>query len=231
MKKFIVWMLVAALMLSLCACAQEKTNVSNKGGNDSGTSQNNSQNTQSGDSTQEEQSKELTSIADITFTVNETKFHLGMKLSELMDSGVFTRMTARKETLEAIENTNANIYVGERKLVLYLWNLSREQIDVEDATVVGVEIIPESKGITEVLKDISFAGVKLDDSIDSVISVFGEPNVHEQTSDTEGFRSAGWRGFDIGEEFRLYIHANFDKSKQEMVFFSLFFRPFTDNIK
>ena len=188
--------------------------------------------------TTEKKPLSIESISEFSFTVCGKEFHLGMKMSELLASGVFTDVEYYEESLEPISSGGAFINLGTDKkctLTIYLWNLSRNAIDAKDATVVGVSYNPEkwTDDAKAKMGDVTFRGIKMNSSIETLTEVFGKPNVHEYTYDGEEDRSASWRGFDIGEEFRLYIRIIHLKSlpeEQSMSSFSLQFKPFTDSI-
>ena len=240
MKKLICMILALVMVMSLCACGQQNDDKNKDDGKTETTTQDDSNNTQDepenednkteNNNTETKDPTKLTGIDQITFTVNGTTFHLGMKLSEILDSGVFTDFSCRDEELEEVEAGGAYVTVAGTdgpRIRLYLWNLSRQTIDVKDATVVGLSY--ELDGEDSVV-DVSFEGVTLNTSVEDLTSLFGKPNVHEKTYESETSVSGGWRGFDIGELFRLYITAEQPKGKA-LSHFELQFKPFTSNIK
>ena len=241
MKKLICMILALVMVMSLCACGQQNADE-NKGDDNKNetTTQDDSNNTQDepenednkteDNNTETKDPTKLTGIDQITFTVNGTTFHLGMKLSEILDSGVFTDFSCRDEELEEVEAGGAYVTVAGTdgpRILLYLWNLSRQTIDVKDATVVGLSYNLDGE---DSVVDVSFEGVTLNTSVKDLTSLFGKPNVHEKTYENETSVSGGWRGFDIGEQFRLYITAEQPKGKA-LSHFELQFKPFASNIK
>lgn len=176
---------------------------------------------------------ELTSIDEFSFTLNGVKFHLGMKLSELMDSGAFVEVTSKDETLEAVYPGTAEAKLDENHSVwIDLWNLSRNEIDIKDATVVGLHYHVEDwdDDAKAMIGDVAYKNKRLNTSIETGRQIFGKPNVHEETWESDTEISAGWRGFDIGEEFRLYIRV-MEFKEQGLYSFRLEFKPFTDSIQ
>lgn len=234
MKKRICMILVLIMALSLCACGQDKTNSTTN--NDA--TEDNSTSTTETPTTENAQSAAPTALSEFTFTVYGKEFHLGMKMSDLLATGVFTNCEYRDESLEPIANGTALVNLGtEKKCTLYihLWNLSRDTIDVQDATVVGVSYIPEywDASAKSNMGDVCFRGAKLNSSIEDITDIFGKPNVHEDTFDGDEYRGGGWRGFDIGSDFRMNLSIEHLKSlpeEESMSSFDLQFKPYTDNI-
>lgn len=237
MKRLLCMFLALILLVSLCACGSDDSENATSStpseesapdGNEGG-----SQPTQ-GDEGEKEPAT-LKAIGDVSFTIDGKKFQLGIKLSEFIDSGVGADISFSDETLEAVETGAAYVTLldgGKGKVSLRVWNLSRQSIDIEDATIVGLWYYGENLNEAEkaMIGEVSFAGVQLNDTIEKTIGVFGKPNVHEKTWENEENRSAGWRGFDINDEFRLYITAK-QATGQTIDEFSLEFKPFTDSIQ
>ncbi len=221
MKKLLCLILALITVLSLCACGAETPN--------------NKSEDPTKDNTGGKNPPALTAIEDVTFTIGGKTFHMGMKLSEFVASGVFAEIKYSDETLEEVETGAATVTLvsgGKAKVTLRVWNLSREEINIEDATIVGIWYYPEEWTEEEKAKigAVSFAGIQLNSTIDQITGVFGKPNVHEDTWENETARSGGWRGFDIEDKFRLYIEAKEPKD-QKITNFSLEFKPFTDSIQ
>lgn len=234
MKKLLSMILALLMVMSLWACGGEEPkdtkddldygNEVELPGQDT---------TEDGETDGQKVPPELKSIDEFTFTLNGVKFHLGMKLSELMDSGAFVEVTSRDDTLEAVRAGTAEAKLDENHSVwIDLWNLSRDEIEIKDATVVGLHYHVEDwdESAKAKIGDVSYLGKRLNTSIESVSQVFGEAFVHEETYEMEDERSGGWRGYDIGEEFRLYIRV-MEFTDRGLYSFRLEFRPFTDNIK
>ena len=239
MKKLFSAILALILVLGLCACGQEKKDdavATDPVGSDPTEPVATVPTTEP--TVPATQSAAAEDLSDVTFTVCGEEFHLGMKMSELLASGVFTDYEYYEDTLEPIASGGALVNLGTEKkctLTIYLWNLSRDTISAEDATVVGISYSTEywEDSAKAKVGDVCFRGVKLNSSIEAITEVFGKPNVHEDTFDGDEYRGGGWRGFDIGEEFRMYISIEHLKSLPEaesMIDFSLQFKPFTDSI-
>lgn len=171
-------------------------------------------------------------LEDVTFTLNGREFHLGIRLSELVASGVYTDIKYYDEELEGLERSAVSLTLdpgGKARVLIYVWNLSGGEIDIHDATVTGIEYFMEDWTEAEkaAVGPVSLNGVALNTTVSDIVEIFGEPNIHEKTWDHDTERSGGWRGFDIGEAFRLNIVAE-EAAGQPVHNFYLEFKPFGD---
>jgi hypothetical protein len=152
------------------------------------------------------------SLDDITFTIGGQEFRLGMKLGELIDAGVLSDIKYYDETVEPLERSGISgklVSGGSGSVMIYAWNLTRQETDIRDTTIVGITCNMENWTGAEKAQmgSVCLNGVPINTSVDHLTQIFGKANVHEKTYETDTERSGGWRGFDIADTYRLYITA------------------------
>ena len=232
MKKLICLMLALVMLLGLCACGNNADRNTNEPIVDNDVDETVADNIEQTAQNNSESSDPVSfnSIDEISFVIKDTEFRLGIKMSDLLDSGVFADIEGDEPTLDAHEAGGGSADVdgdGSSDILFFLWNLTDEEIAIENATVVGLRYYTSKKSAEtlSMIGAVSYAGKQLNNSIDSVRDVLGKPNVHEQTYEGEEENSAGWRGFDIGEEFRLNLRViqNLDGTLSS---FDLLFKPY-----
>ena len=232
MKKLTCLMLALVMLLGLCACGSNTDSNANEpiADNNSGEAitDNIEQTTHNNNETTDTVS--FNSIDEISFVIKDTEFRLGIKMSDLLDSGVFADIEGDEPTLDAHESGGGKADLdgdGSSDILFYLWNLTDEEAPIEDATVVGLRYYTSKKSADtlSMIGAVTYTGKQLNISIDSVRDVLGKPNVHEETYEGEEENSAGWRGFDIGEEFRLNLRVTQDLD-DTLLSFDLLFKPY-----
>ena len=124
MKKLICTILLLTLAISLCACGQENPSKpeshTTAGNTPTGTTGSipttgSVPTTAVPPTTQSQQPPTIASISEFTFTVYGKEFHLGMKMSDLLDSGLFTDVEYYEESLEPIASGGAFLNLGTDK--------------------------------------------------------------------------------------------------------------------
>jgi hypothetical protein len=229
-------MLALVMLLGLCACGNNTDSNTNAPITDNNTNEtitdSSEQVTQPSTQNTNETTDDVSfnSIDEISFVIKDTEFRLGIKMSDLLDSGIFADIEGDEPTLDAHEAGGGKADLdgdGSSDILFYLWNLTDEEIAIEDATVIGLRYNTSKKSaeILSMIGAVSYAGKQLNSSIDSVRDILGKPNVHEQTYEGEEENSAGWRGFDIGEEFRLNLRVIQDLN-DALLTFDLQFKPY-----